>query len=366
MMAKYNDLLAAKVRGDVIKKSKTTVGEYAQKWLEATQHPENHATYRMYKRIVSLIKVYLPNIELKDLQELDIKTALNKIVDKQGKPLNRTREQFVMTLKQVLHQAKKEHYCRDNAAEDITVSYISEPRQPVTAAEWDYLTTSGLSNNDRLLSMLALWAGLRKSEVLALKAGDYDLSTNRIRISRAWTINKNNRSEIKDMPKTESGYREIKCPQPLRDLVETVIVGLDPDELLIRTIDGAMFTPKTFDLHWIHIRNEANIAAGGKNAHGTGELGKVVPRVQKIRLTIKYHELRHTYCTALYYAGVPLLQAKYLMGHSNIKMTADVYSHLDAANFENPYPVQSKVIHECFTVNLRLIGQNPTASAASQ
>lgn len=47
--------------------------------------------------------------------------------------------------------------------------------------------------------------------------------------------------------------------------------------------------------------------------------------------------LRHTYCTDLQRAGVSLNVAKYLMGHSNISVTANIYTHttedvlLDAA-----------------------------------
>jgi integrase len=37
--------------------------------------------------------------------------------------------------------------------------------------------------------------------------------------------------------------------------------------------------------------------------------------------------LRHTYGTDLQTADVPLNIAKYLMGHADIKMTANVYTH---------------------------------------
>ena len=40
------------------------------------------------------------------------------------------------------------------------------------------------------------------------------------------------------------------------------------------------------------------------------------------------HCLRHTYCTMLYEAGVDVLVAKQLMGHSDIKTTLGIYTHL--------------------------------------
>ena len=41
------------------------------------------------------------------------------------------------------------------------------------------------------------------------------------------------------------------------------------------------------------------------------------------------HMLRHTYATILYKAGIDLKTAQYLMGHSDIKMTANIYMHIE-------------------------------------
>ena len=38
---------------------------------------------------------------------------------------------------------------------------------------------------------------------------------------------------------------------------------------------------------------------------------------------------RHTYCTDLCKAGVDVRTAQKLMGHANISITADIYTHID-------------------------------------
>lgn len=38
---------------------------------------------------------------------------------------------------------------------------------------------------------------------------------------------------------------------------------------------------------------------------------------------------RHTYATVMFYAGIPLKEAEYYMGHADSKMLNDVYIHLD-------------------------------------
>ena len=39
--------------------------------------------------------------------------------------------------------------------------------------------------------------------------------------------------------------------------------------------------------------------------------------------------MRHTFCTNMVNAGIDLKSLQYLMGHSDVKVTLDVYSHID-------------------------------------
>ena len=45
--------------------------------------------------------------------------------------------------------------------------------------------------------------------------------------------------------------------------------------------------------------------------------------------------LRHTFCTDLQDAGVPINVAKVLMGHSSIKVTAQIYTHHTEKSMES-------------------------------
>ena len=50
--------------------------------------------------------------------------------------------------------------------------------------------------------------------------------------------------------------------------------------------------------------------------------GVVIPKITP-------HWLRHTFATILYFAGVDILTAKEQLGHSDIKTTLGIYTHLD-------------------------------------
>ena len=55
------------------------------------------------------------------------------------------------------------------------------------------------------------------------------------------------------------------------------------------------------------------------------EIQKVNRRGHKVDI----HALRHTFATRLARSGVGLLHAQKLLGHSDPKLTAEIYSHLD-------------------------------------
>ena len=43
--------------------------------------------------------------------------------------------------------------------------------------------------------------------------------------------------------------------------------------------------------------------------------------------SIRFHDLRHTCATLLIETGVPLITVKELLGHANIAITANIYTH---------------------------------------
>ena len=51
---------------------------------------------------------------------------------------------------------------------------------------------------------------------------------------------------------------------------------------------------------------------------------------KKLNFKFTPHQLRHSYCTMLYYSGIKIKEAQNIMGHSSAKMIYDLYAHLDA------------------------------------
>ena len=105
-----------------------------------------------------------------------------------------------------------------------------------------------------------------------------------------------NSQELKNKP----SHRTVPIPRPLQEiLAATPRIGLH----VVTCADGRPMTSSGFQSLWDIVR-------------------------QKSPCEIRAHMLRHSYCSNLYRAGIDLKTAQYLMGHSTIEMTANVYTHL--------------------------------------
>lgn len=54
-------------------------------------------------------------------------------------------------------------------------------------------------------------------------------------------------------------------------------------------------------------------------------------------LNITQHQLRHSYATILYRAGIDLKTAKNLLGHADVQTTLNIYTHLEKEISQNTF-----------------------------
>ena len=71
---------------------------------------------------------------------------------------------------------------------------------------------------------------------------------------------------------------------------------------------------------WGNFKRSLDVESGAKLCRNKIVLSALAPDL------VPYC-LRHTYCTDLQDAGVAINVARYLMGHSNISVTAKIYTH---------------------------------------
>lgn len=170
-----------------------------------------------------------------------------------------------------------------------------------------------------LWAVIMLMAGLRRGELLALRWEDIDLDAGVIHVKRAFAREGNRGYE--KAPKSEAGERDVPLMPQLREILEEVspgqsglIVGREPtDSMLRRGWAG-------YNLAMERILNGEPPAQPGRRPKSDPD--------RKI-FSVRCHDLRHTFCTILYKAGIGLKDAQYIMGHADAAMTMEIYTHMD-------------------------------------
>ena len=147
------------------------------------------------------------------------------------------------------------------------------------------------------LAYFLLYSGLRKSEALALDYEDIDRENKRIRVNKRIVYEGNN-PVVQGGNKTESGTREVILLDRLAKYLPDKKKGH-----IFANEDGSYLTQKQLRCRWEKIQKENNI-----------------------KLTA--HQLRHAYATMLFEAGVDEKDAQELMGHSDITLTRQIYTHI--------------------------------------
>ena len=168
--------------------------------------------------------------------------------------------------------------------------------------------------------MLLMYSGLRRGEATALTWADIDLDAGTISVSRSYDFV----TRTIKAPKSASGTRVVNIPQ---QLVTYLRNEKKDDQCLyvLHTASGHMMTHQAWTVLWRSYMNDLNLKYGYN-----GSRGKFDPVKAKMKIsTFTPHQLRHTFASLMYMAGVDVMTAKDQMGHASIKTTLDIYTQLD-------------------------------------
>ena len=164
-----------------------------------------------------------------------------------------------------------------------------------------------LPNGDRAVWATALYGGLRRGELAALRWSDVDFERGVICVERSWDP-KAGAVE----PKSRSGRRKVPMAGPLR-------ASLAAHRLLMPMTDSELVfgRPGERAMHSDLLTQRARTAWREAGLEPIG-----------------LHECRHTYAAFMIAAGVNAKALSVYMGHSSITITLDRYGHLMPGNEE--------------------------------
>ena len=168
--------------------------------------------------------------------------------------------------------------------------------------------------------VILMGTGLRVSELYGLTKKDVDFKKRLIFIDHQLCRTAEKPYFVK-LPKTSSGVRCIPMSDVVYMALKRVVANRQPPtvELLVDGYSGFLFLDKAgMPKVAMHVENYMR----GMQKKMERIYGKSFPRVTP-------HVLRHTFCTNMQRAGIDVKSLQYLMGHSNVSVTLDVYTHVD-------------------------------------
>ena len=307
--------------GEYVEPSKMTLTTYLERWLRDYAKPRvSPKTYERYKQIVdAAIAPALGSHTIAKLRPLHIQAFYAEALSsgrKNGK--GGLSAQTVLHYHRLLHKALSQAVRWQLLARNPAAA-VEPPRpqreQMRALDEAETATLLKLVEGKRLYLpvLLAVTGGLRRGEILALRWQDLDLATGRAVISRSLEDTQDG-LRVKS-PKTERGRRTVVLPGYTLDALRShkaqqaakrLAAGpvYQDNDLICARGDGTFWAPDAFSTAF------AALVRGSKMMH------------------FRFHDLRHTHATQLLRQGVHPKIVSERLGHSNIGITLDTYSHV--------------------------------------
>lgn len=191
-----------------------------------------------------------------------------------------------------------------------------EPRDPLTEEQQRWIRET--PHAAQRAAMLLLYSGLRRSEATALTWADIDLDDATITVNKGYDF----RAKKVKITKTPAGVRVVSIPKVLVDYLRTQQDGCF---YVLHNHKGQQMTEQGWKRLWESYMRDLNVKYGYDGQQNKNRPGGLPMRID----TFTPHQLRHTFCTLMYFAGVDVMTARDQMGHKDISVTLGIYTALD-------------------------------------
>lgn len=167
-----------------------------------------------------------------------------------------------------------------------------------------------------VLFRLLSFSGMRKGEALGLQWKKVNFEENTITIDQTLTRGENNTLIIQET-KTKSGLRTISMDQTTMNILKEWRKQQRLDYLKL-----GMNTNKPSQYLFTTASSNGFI----QHANLTNIMNRVIKKHDLKKITV--HQLRHSHCSLLFEAGALPVEVKDRLGHSNINVTLNIYTHV--------------------------------------
>lgn len=316
-MMKLAEKITALKRGEAAIGGTMTVDAWYKQWKSTYKDPKDITakSLGMYdEKYNKYIKPRIGSMRLQNVTDVHLQEIMNEQAGKSDSHCKKVRS----VLRQIFKRARQSRLIVYDPAEMLELPKATKgKRRPLTDEERKAVLTVAETHRSGLWILTLLYTGMRPGETAALRWEDIDFKKEEIHVQAAKESGTNN--TIKE-PKTEAGNRIIPLHAALKPKLQAA--PRHPSGYVFVTGAGNPQNENSLRRLWTGFKRALDIYMGAE-----------VKR-NKITKSVLSDDLvpycfRHTFCTDLEKAGVPLNVAKEIMGHSDIQTTANIYTHRD-------------------------------------
>jgi len=315
---------------DISSKNKT-FKDWAKLFLSTQKSSLSESEYNTKEKRISFFYSYFGDTPIEAVRPYQIETALKTLAKENpatGKPsAKKTLAAYKQGCSQVFRFAIKNRIIEYNPADysEMPKDAPKNERRALTETERGWITELDSSTQRaKRAAMIAMFCGLRRGEMTALTWNDIDFEKKTITINKSYDF----KNKTLKLPKTDAGIRTVPMPDTLVDFLKT---EKRTSIYVIVTAKNKMMSIDSWK------RAIQSLLVDFEIAHGTAQgkekkKNKCEPKPTVFTLQpFGWHDLRHTYATLLFEAGVDVLTAQYLLGHASPQTTMEIYTHLSDA-----------------------------------
>ena len=302
-----------------------TVNEWLDLWYERYKPNARPSSARTYQSLMKRLRQDMGDRPIRKVSEADLQQSLSAVSGMSMSMINK----YQSFINQVFSRAAKNRLILFDPSDGlITPEGHEGSHRALERWESDFIISHWHEHRAGLWAMLMLLTGIRRGEMVALDWSDIDMKRRIINIHRS-AIFDSNKTVINDRTKTYAGMRILPICQPLYAALDSVRPE-DRVGFVCTSSSGSILTESAFKRGWDGFNNAMRRILNNEPANQQGRRTDLedAPDHGMLTFSIRSHDLRHTFATALFDAGVSVKAAQYYLGHSDMRMTLDLYTHL--------------------------------------
>lgn len=321
-LMKLADKISAAKRGEKTTGGNMTVTQWYERWMDAYKRNKGltKKSLGMYdEKYNNHIKPYIGGMKIRDVREVHLQQIVNGAANRSESHVKKIR----LVLQEMFKRARISRIIPFDPAEELELPKAKKgERRSITEEERSAILAVAKTHRSGLWIVTLLYTGMRPSETAALKWDDVDLVGGFITVKAAKESGTHNKIKA---PKTEAGFRKIPIHKELRPWLENA--AHHPCGYVFVTEAGNPQNENSLRRLWTGFKRAMDIHMGAKLKRN-----KIIE--SKVASDLVPYCLRHTFCTDMEKAGVPINIAKEIMGHEDINTTANIYTHKDEASIK--------------------------------